>query len=288
MKSNESLGVCLPAPTARRTAPKRNPQKRQQQNQRAQKKYRQRQKERLSELEAQVALLVSTEKPSLNRSVQPVEKTDVEITSDPSQTISSDFAPDLPYTNSTVTVSDFAVHHWQLSLFDCGCQTPHVKLRTRRGEPTQALAVASLNLLPDPSANHLRVEVLCIISAFQHNCFQLGVSDIMSCEDGVSLFFRQMSSDTCASEMLISAVQQLFQTLKPDLRPTREQIVFSHHPSIDILPFPTLRQNILQYTGLIDEDEFFDDFLHEAKCWGRSSSAISNGFDAGLGMSWDV
>ncbi|KAF5007219.1 hypothetical protein FDECE_6453 [Fusarium decemcellulare] len=207
------------------------------------------------------------------KSVHPVDETDVEATSGPSQVILSDFAPDLAYTDSGVTVSDLSLHDWQLSLFDCGCQTPHVKLRTRRCGSAKALAVASLNLLPDPSANHLRVEVLCIISAFQHNCFQLGVSNMMSCEDGISPFFRQISSDTCASEMLISAVQQLFQTLKPDLRPTREQIFFSHHPSIDMLPFPTLRQNILQYTGLIDEDEFFDDFLHEAKCWGRSGFA---------------
>ncbi|GLB21885.1 hypothetical protein AtubIFM61612_002435 [Aspergillus tubingensis] len=76
-----------------------------------------------------------------------------------------------------------------------------------------------------------------------------------------------MADDTARSN-LIRTVQETFKTLKPDLRPSQEQITIEHHPIIDILPFRTLRRNLITRQHDIDEDEFFEDMLSGLVCWG--------------------
>lgn len=91
---------------------------------------------------------------------------------------------------------------------------------------------------------------------------------------------------------IICTVQRIFKTLKPDLRPSSEQITVKHHPYIDILPFPTLRKNLITHQEEIDEDEFFHDMLTGLVCWGgagigRKDREDSTGY-ASTGTPWDV
>jgi hypothetical protein len=91
---------------------------------------------------------------------------------------------------------------------------------------------------------------------------------------------------------LVKTVQGTFKTLKPDLRPTIEQITVRHHPYIDILPFPMLRNNLITRQEEFDEDEFFHDILVGLVCWGGSGVGkkdrdTSTGY-ASTGTPWDV
>ena len=87
-------------------------------------------------------------------------------------------------------------------------------------------------------------------------------------------------------------MQRMFKTLKPDLRPSSEQISVKHHPYIDILPFPTLRTNLITHQEEIDEDEFFQDMFTGLVCWGgagigRKDREDSTGY-ASTVTPWDV
>ncbi|KAL8965140.1 MAG: hypothetical protein Q9183_004008 [Haloplaca sp. 2 TL-2023] len=71
-----------------------------------------------------------------------------------------------------------------------------------------------------------------------------------------------------------------------------EQIIINHHPYIDILPFPTLRKNLIIHQEEIDEDGFFHDMLTGIVCWGgagigRKDRQESTGY-ASTGTPWDV
>lgn len=125
----------------------------------------------------------------------------------------------------------------------------------------------------DPYANQITLQKECMIAAMWSNCLQIGISDLAFCEeDSQSQFYREASDPSytavgfpsnnktttgVASDSMVRTVQSLFKTLKPDLRPTREQVIVPHHPFFDIFPFPTFRRNILRSETLIDEEELF-------------------------------
>ena len=82
------------------------------------------------------------------------------------------------------------------------------------------------------------------------------------------------------------------QDTEADLRPNSEQVTVKHHPYIDILPFPTLRKNLIIHQEEIDEDELFQDLLTGLVCWGgagigRKDREDSTGY-ASTGTPWDV
>lgn len=118
--------------------------------------------------------------------------------------------------------------------------------------------------------------------------------EIICADKSLSPFF--LSSAESADDMVkanaICTVQGIFKTLKPDLRPSSEQITVNHHPYIDILPFPTLRKNLITHQEEIDEDGFFHDMLTGLVCWGgagirRKDRQDSTGY-ASTGAPWDV
>ncbi|KAJ5233084.1 hypothetical protein N7468_006040 [Penicillium chermesinum] len=122
----------------------------------------------------------------------------------------------------------------------------------------------------------------------------MGLTEELLCEDdSPSPFFRfsANSVNQATAERLISSVQGTFRTLKPDLRPISEQITTKHHPYIDILPFPTLRKNILCHLDDFDEDAFFDDMLTGLLCWGGTGMAKGDRAQAtgcvSTGTPWD-
>ncbi|CAF9908009.1 MAG: hypothetical protein ALECFALPRED_004198 [Alectoria fallacina] len=77
-----------------------------------------------------------------------------------------------------------------------------------------------------------------------------------------------------------------------DLRPNSEQITVKYHPYIDILPFPTLRKNLITHQEVIEEDEFFHDMLTCLVYWGGAVIERKDREDstanASTGTPWDV
>lgn len=167
---------------------------------------------------------------------------------------------------------------WYKAYVDCGCATRHVEIRTKAPGTHSKVEVISVGEgILSLRANHLRVETLCIISAMWANCLQMGYSpNAFCCEESQSAFYRpgaclDLTTGTDkkdGSNSVVQTVQKIYKTLRPDLRPTKEQIMFPHDQFVDIFPFPTLRSNLLKRSEYLDEDEFCFDFLNGLICWG--------------------
>jgi hypothetical protein len=190
--------------------------------------------------------------------------------------------------------------YWTTNVDFCGCSSPHIQIRTLAPDPFRYGEVRTLNFgpsatAPDPYANNLRIDTICSIAALHTLGIYVGITEEMLCsEKSLSPFFRSgaESADDMVKSNIISMVQRVFETLKPDLRPSREQISVKHHPYIDILPFPTLRKNLITHQEEIDEDEFFQDVLTGLVCWGsagigKRDRQVSTGY-ASTGTPWDV
>lgn len=189
--------------------------------------------------------------------------------------------------------------YWTATV-SCGCSTPHVQIRTQGPDPSCYGDIKILSIEPgapaaDPCASQLRIETVCTISALHAIGTHVGITEELICaDDSLSPFFRFTvdSADDTAKNDMICAVQRIFTTLKPDLRPTKEQITIRHHPFIDILPSPTLRKNLIKHQDELDEDEFFHDMLIGLVCWGgagvgRRDRNLSTSY-ASTGTPWDV
>ncbi|KAJ4394804.1 hypothetical protein N0V93_004024 [Gnomoniopsis smithogilvyi] len=171
---------------------------------------------------------------------------------------------------------------WPTTYVDCGCFVRHVEVRTKgpgcHGKGRKLIRVGETQVFSDPYLNHIRMDAMCTISAMWENCLQLGISEWMLCdEDSQSPFYRPGPSTSLITNNKIEAVdgvvrtvQSIWKTLKPDIRPTREQITIPHHPCLDVFPFPTFRKNVLKATVVFDDDEFFCDALEGLTCWGGS------------------
>lgn len=210
--------------------------------------------------------------------------------------------------NKDTEVSDAG--YWYTSYVECGCRIRHVEVRSRKPgsfDTVQLLNIGESSMPADPYANHLRVEMHCIINAMWINSLHIGVSELMFCEDdSLSPFYRPGSgrsaianggggSSSEANDGVVRTVQSIFKTLKPDLRPTKYQITVPHHPCLDIFPFPTLRNNMLRGVVDVDEDELFDDTLRGLICWGSAgvsgkrerNHGATGKASSGSGTPWD-
>ena len=183
---------------------------------------------------------------------------------------------------------------------DCGCASAHIQIQTQGPDPWSYGKFKMLNFGPsttpvDPYANHLRVETLCNTAALSTLAMYVGITQEMLCADqSLSPFFSSSAvpADDLVKANMVCRVQSIFKILKPDLRPSPEQIVIKHHPYIDILPFPTLRKNLIAHQQDLDEDEVFHDMLTGLVCWGgagmgKKDRDISTG-NASTGTPWDL
>lgn len=183
---------------------------------------------------------------------------------------------------------------------DCDYPSPLGQIQTSgldslsHGE-MKLLNFRSSVIAADPYANNLRIEPICIIAALLTLGVHIGITEEMICaEKSLSPFFWSSAeaADETVKANTICTVQRIFTTLKPDMRPGSEQITVDHHPYIDILPFPTLRKNLIIHQEEIDQDGFFHDMLTGLVCWGgagigRKDRQISTGY-ASTGTPWDV
>ncbi|KAL8703561.1 MAG: hypothetical protein Q9201_003265 [Fulgogasparrea decipioides] len=180
---------------------------------------------------------------------------------------------------------------------DCGCLKAHIQISS--SVPRVYRDVKVLNVAPnlfsaDPYVNTLRVERMCIVQAIFANCLHIGITEDMFCDDdAVSPFFRPSGKTVhdAGYDRIVKSIQSIFTTLKPDVRPIREQVTTKHGPVLDVLPFPTLRKNLIKNVDAVDEDELYDDLLNGLICWGgagvgRRDRDSSTG-RASTGTPWD-
>lgn len=180
--------------------------------------------------------------------------------------------PSLPFTK---------IHNDPLGLswtttVHCGCSRPHFQVQSCGSRDSAMGQVKILTVEPssptaDPYTNNLRVDQLCTLTALLSIAMHIEISQDVLCNDDLrSPFFRfhATPADALAETNIVTAVKKSFKTLKPDMRPTHEQITIDHHPYFDIIPFPGLRNNLIKRQGEFNEDEFFLDLLTGLVCWG--------------------
>lgn len=124
--------------------------------------------------------------------------------------------------------------------------------------PFSSSSSASGDSLPDPFANALEFTPTIIFSACLHNAIALGfdLGALASCDvDLMSPFYRPALPSDDPASLLSSSVLNLssaengcaktMTALPPDLRPTLNQVLIPHHASLDLIPFPLLRDRAI-------------------------------------------
>jgi hypothetical protein len=101
-------------------------------------------------------------------------------------------------------------------------------------------------LLSDHLLSLIRYNLYRAVAA---NSWSLGIDPRLMHSDILSPF---TSDDPAISKLCLS--------LPPALRPTALQRSVSHHPYIDLFPFPSIRDRLLQVGNAIDEDMLCADF----------------------------
>jgi hypothetical protein len=189
---------------------------------------------------------------------------------------------------------------YRTTTINCGCSTRHIQIRTKGVDLSGFNDIKILTFgypagTADPYANNFRIDTVCTVAALRTIGTHLGVNEEILCaEESLSPFFRftANSVDFMVQSNMVRTVQQTFKSLKPDLRPSGQQITVKHHPCIDILPFPTLRDNFIAHQDEFDEDELFMDVLTGLVCWGGAGigqrDRDSNTGSASTGTPWDA
>jgi hypothetical protein len=165
---------------------------------------------------------------------------------------------------------------------------PDPSLRTDRILVPENRMRVHAHALPNIYASNLRLKQFTTISALRASVESLGLTfDMLSNPDTESPFYRgSLSKD--AAEMIIA--KEKFDGVAPHLRPTIAQIRHRHHPYLDALPFPTLRERIIEACSLespiLDEEDLCDDLEKGGLiCWG---SYLGDGnLATGSGAPWD-
>ena len=141
---------------------------------------------------------------------------------------------------------------------------------------------------PDVYKNNIRIKQVLFTAACVANASVLGLGfEASDCDYETSPFFR----DSISEEAAKSACQTSFNDLKEHLRPCVAQIMHSHHPYIDVLPFPTFRERVIKLAyadePMIDEDDLSNDLQNDGLiCWGSSLGGGSSA--TGSGAPWDI
>jgi hypothetical protein len=175
--------------------------------------------------------------------------------------------------------------------YEDGYSAKGITLRTDRILKLQNIDAGYTAPLPDPRQNHIRMKQILFVAACAANASTLGVSlstdQSEDCENVESPFFRERISEHDAKAACLSE----FTALKTHLRPSAAQLLHSHHPYIDVLPFPTFRDRLIKLActeePMIDEDDLCEDLQKDGLiCWGSSLGGGSAAM--GSGAPWDI
>lgn len=189
-----------------------------------------------------------------------------------------------------------ALSHKTLEDADCsashgdreGCTTNSTQLRTDKILVVQNASKEYMAPLPDIHRNTIRIKQVLFVAACVANASSLGLSlDGLNCDSAESPFFRSSVSESAAKAACLSD----FLDLKTHLRPCAPQLMYRHHPYIDVLPFPTFRERLINLAcakePTIDEDELCKDLENDGLiCWGSSLGGGSAAM--GSGAPWDI
>ena len=111
----------------------------------------------------------------------------------------------------------------------------------------------STNSLPDPYINAILCSLGATLLAYFHNarCIGLEHQDILI---NRSPFYKPNTTMADDTQALLAAARKPWIPLY--LQPTLPQILFPHHPYLDLLPFPTLRARAITFGAT--SPQFFD------------------------------
>ena len=189
-----------------------------------------------------------------------------------------------------------ALSHETLVDVDCstsygnreGCATDGTQLRTDKILVLQDANKESVASLPDIRRNNIRIKQVQFVAACVANASSLGLSlEGLNCDSGKSPFFRDSVSESTAKTACLGD----FPDVKTHLRPCATQLMYRHHPYIDVLPFPTFRERLIKLAcaeePMVDEEEMCKDLENDGLiCWG---SSLGGGSAAtGSGAPWDI
>lgn len=110
--------------------------------------------------------------------------------------------------------------------------------------------------MPDPLSNNLEFLPTTVFGACLHNALALGVNldDLASCSpEGISPFYRPSTPADDPATLFSSAMLGLTRKLPPSLLPTLTQILIPHHPSLDLLPLPHLRDQAIMLSAAMPQ-----------------------------------
>lgn len=138
--------------------------------------------------------------------------------------------------------------------------------------------------IADPYRNNLKLVHYSTIEAYLCNAQALGysISDILI-EGCLSPFHRP--------EVTQSDDISLYIDITPHLRPTKPQLLHSHNPHLDLIPFPTMRARAITYTScnppLIDATQFKIDCVQNQglTCWAVGDKPSQQPWDL---RSWEA
>lgn len=170
----------------------------------------------------------------------------------------------------------------------CLIDEPNVPLRTDRILVPENRTRIHAHALPSVYANNLRLKQFTTIAALRASIESLGLTfSMLSNPETESPFYRGPLSKDVA-EMVIA--KERFDGVAPHLRPTIAQIRHRHHPYLDGLPFPTLRERIIEACSLespiLDEEDLCDDLEKGGLiCWGSYLGDENRA--TGSGAPWD-
>lgn len=119
-------------------------------------------------------------------------------------------------------------------------------------------------LFADPLANTLEVKETTVLTAIIQNARALGfnLEDVASCRyDMMSpLYQPARPGDDPAALLSSSLCHAMFggrsgekRPPPPDLRPTLNQVLIPHHISLDLIPFPALRDRLIVLSAAMPE-----------------------------------
>ncbi|KAH6886800.1 hypothetical protein B0T10DRAFT_575132 [Thelonectria olida] len=112
--------------------------------------------------------------------------------------------------------------------------------------------------LQAPRPAQLQVLIrLNVLAALARNAVSMGFPPEGLCSD-------EFVSPYSTRDPRFSTGSQQAMSTPPALQPTSLQRTVVHHPWIDLLPFPQLRDNMLMYieSGVVDDDELCEDMLN--------------------------
>lgn len=129
--------------------------------------------------------------------------------------------------------------------------------------------------LPDPIAYSMEFKPVSLFSAMMHNALSLGFDVAKTVTPNIVSPFYRLIKPTDDPNALLAG----FQAMPIHLRPTLPQILFPHHPYLDLIPYPLVRARLIVLTStmphIVNHLEFKRDVYINGGlvCWKTNGSA---------------